>query len=171
MPLTLHAAWLRQEEPFADGKLFFWAESLDFQPDGRPELTAGPTAQDGRNGLSGQRQRSHKTPSHPGQLPVNQLRMLLSDEVGRLPVNDMQPATTSVWLPSRNGMALARRSVVQANPTQRSGEASAVTLENWQIAGLALSPLAALVFLSQLRQPGRSRTFQPAPRLETLANG
>ena len=171
MPLTLHAAWLRHDEPFADGKLFFWAETLDFQPGGHLELSAVAAGGALRNDSPGSRQRSHKTPSHPNQLPVNQLRTVVREEVNRLPLEEMQPATTTVWLPSRNGMPLARRGLVLTSPGARSVETGVVTLEKWQIAGLALPPLAALVFLSQLRQPGRSRAVPPAMRLERLRMG
>jgi len=161
MPSTLHAAWLRFDEPFSDGRLFFWAETLDAQLANRLEPASLSAAS---------RQRLPKTPSHPGQLPINQLRTLLTEEVAGLPMVDTQPATTNVWLPSRDGNPLARRSVVQtsARPTAKSN--TPLSLSCWQVTGLALPPLPALIFLSQLRQPVHNRTA-PAQRLDRLRMG
>jgi SNF2 family DNA or RNA helicase len=160
MPLTLHAAWLRNEEPFADGRLFFWAETLDFQASRPAKPIPTPAT----------RQRQPKTPSHPGQLTIQQLRTLLGDAVARLPVQEMQPATTTVWLPSRDGMPLARRSVVQNGSNGRPGTGAGhpVALQNWQITGLVLAPLPVLVFLSQLHAATRDAT---TPRIERLRMG
>ena len=98
MALTLHASWLRFDEPFADGTLFFWAETLDSRADSLTSPTSLATAS------SAQRQRGPKTPSHPGQLPINQLRILLAEQTPRLPVHNMQPDTATVWLPSAGGL-------------------------------------------------------------------
>ena len=146
MPLTLHATWLRKDEPFFDGNLFFWAESLEFQSAPRPEAV---TAGNGAASATG-RQRQHKTPSHPGQLPVNQLRTLIAEELPRLPVQAMQPSNATVWLPSHDGVPLARRSVLNTADAERRTNGG-VTLQNWQVTGLLLPPIDALKFLSQTR--------------------
>jgi SNF2 family DNA or RNA helicase len=166
MPFTLHAAWHRADEPFADGKFVFWAETLDFQPtSGSPVASAG----------SASRQRQPKPPSHPGQLPIHQLRNLIAEDVPLLAVQEMQPTTTTVWLPSRDGNPVARRSMVQTTARPSGGPQPVATttplaLNCWQITGLTLDPLAALVFLSQLRQqaPGRAAV---AARIERLRMG
>ena len=115
MPFTLHAAWHRANEPFADGKFVFWAETLDFQPISRPDAAHASNAS---------RQRQPKPPSHPGQLPIHQLRNLIAEDVSHLAVQDMQPATTTAWLPSRDGNPVARRSMVQSagRPSSFGGE-------------------------------------------------
>ena len=145
MPLTLHASWLQHDGPFADGNLFFWAETLEFQAD--PRLVAATTGASGA-----QRQRGPKTPSHPGQLPINQLRILLADQALRLPVQDMEPANATVWLPSVNGMPMARRSVVQTGARPWAATPEGANLACWQVTGLSLPPLPAVMFLSRLRQ-------------------
>ncbi|MCB0066431.1 MAG: hypothetical protein KDD77_04730, partial [Caldilineaceae bacterium] len=144
--MTLHATWLRKDEPFFDGNLFFWAESLEFQSAPRPEAV---TAGNGAASATG-RQRQHKTPSHPGQLPVNQLRTLIAEELPRLPVQAMQPSNATVWLPSHDGVPLARRSVLNTADAERRTNGG-VTLQNWQVTGLLLPPIDALKFLSQTR--------------------
>lgn len=160
MPFTLHAAWLRSDEPFADGKFIFWGETLDFQPSGR--IDAATSA-------SPSRLRQPKPPSHPGQLPINQLRNLLVEEVGKLPANELQPGTTTVWLPSREGNPVARRSAVQT-VGRAAAQSSPLTLSCWQISGLTLGPLQTLIFLSQLRQQPRNGA-PVVPRLDRLRMG
>ncbi len=161
MPFTLHAAWHRTDEPFADGKFVFWAETLDFQPIVRPDafFAAGSA-----------RQRQPKPPSHPGQLPIHQLRSLISEEVTRLAVQEMQPATTTVWLPSRDGNPVARRSMVQsAGRPADAPPVAPLALICWQVTGLTLEPLAALLFLSRLRR--QSSRSAAAVRTERLRMG
>ncbi len=169
MPFTLHAAWHRANEPFADGKFVFWAETLDFQP--IPRSDSAPAA-------SASRQRQPKPPSHPGQLPIHQLRNLIAEDVAHLAVQEMQPTTTTVWLPSRDGNPVARRSMVQTTGKSVSGPANEpsgavaapLTLNCWQITGLTLDPLSSLVFLSRLRQQTGNRTSAPV-RNERLRMG
>jgi SNF2 family DNA or RNA helicase len=165
MPFTLHAAWHRANEPFADGKFVFWAETLDFQPASRTDpVHAG----------SASRQRQPKPPSHPGQLPIHQLRNLIAEDVSHLAVQEMQPATSTVWLPTRDGNPVARRSMVQAAGKVGGGSAVApvapLALALWQVTGLTLDPLSSLVFLSQLRQQTGNRTAAAA-RNERLRMG
>lgn len=147
MPLTLHAAWLPDDEPFFDGTLFFWAESLEFPASARTESSTVTTS---INNLSG-RQRQPKTPSHPGQLAINQLRTLIAEELPQLPVQSMQPATATVWLPSHDGVPLARRSVLQT-PEKEPVRQSMVQLAMWQVTGLTLGALDALKFLTRMRR-------------------
>jgi SNF2 family DNA or RNA helicase len=173
MPFTLHAAWHRANEPFADGKFVFWAETLDFQPISRADVAhSGSTS----------RQRQPKPPSHPGQLPIHQLRNLIAEDITYLAVQEMQPTTTTAWLPSREGNPVARRSMVQttgrissATVGGRADGLSAtvvapLTLSCWQITGLTLDPLSSLVFLSQLRQQTGNRAAAAA-RNERLRMG
>jgi hypothetical protein len=163
MPFTLHAAWHRADEPFADGKFIFWAETLDFQPIPRSE-PAYPGASS--------RQRQPKPPSHPGQLPIHQLRNLIAEDLAHLDVQEMQPATTTVWLPTRDSNPVARRGVVYSTESAAaSAPATAqLALGCWQLTGLTLGPLPALVFLSQLRQQTPNRSTA-APRTERLRMG
>ena len=145
MALTLHASWLRFDGPFADGTLFFWAETLDFQTETR--TLPAPAAANGAP-----RVRGPKTPSHPGQLPINQLRMLLAEQTLHLPTQQMEPANATVWLPSVGGMPLARRSVVQTGARPWAATQEEPKLACWQVTGLTLAPLPAMMFLSRLRQ-------------------
>ena len=100
-------------------------------------------------------------------------------------VQDMQPATTTAWLPSRDGNPVARRSMVQSTGrpsnfgSEMAGETAGVpaapvaaplALSCWQITGLTLDPLSSLVFLSQLHQQARGRTAAAA-RNERLRMG
>ncbi len=147
MPLTLHAAWLPLREPWFDGNLFLWAESLEFQKHPRPEAT------DVLNGGAPVRQRASKIPSHPGQLAINQLRVLIAEELPHLPVQSMQPTSVNVWLPSRDGAPLARRSILQENGAGQKMN-GAVALGNWQVTGLTIGAFDALRFLSQTRRSG-----------------
>lgn len=158
MPLTLHAAWLPDGEPLFDGNLFFWAESLEFQSTSRPELVYASAGNGGSTG----RQRTLKTPSHPGQLAINQLRTLIAEELPHLPVQSMQPANATVWLPSRNGAPLARRGVFHMGE-QEASRNGVTELARWQVTGLLMSAPDALRFLSQTRRQG-----QPAPSSEGI---
>ena len=130
MPFTLHAAWHRADEPFADGKFVFWAETLDFQPISRSEAVYPGAAT---------RQRQPKPPSHPGQLPIHQLRNLIAEDVAHLAVEEMQPTTTTVWLPTRDGNPVARRGVAHnangASAASGAGSTMAthLTLNCWQL--------------------------------------
>lgn len=146
MPLTLHAAWLPDDEPFFDGTLFFWAESLEFPAPARIEAAAATPI-----GSLGGRQRPPKTPSHPGQLAINQLRTLIAEELPQLPVQSMQPANATVWLPSHDGVPLARRSVLHAADKEHARH-DVVQLATWQVTGLTLGALDALKFLTRTRR-------------------
>ena len=145
MALTLHASWLQFQGPFADGRLFFWAETLAFQADALSPTTASSST-------SAPRLRGPKTPSHPGQLPINQLRMLLAEQALHLPTETMSPANATVWLPSVVGMPLARRSVVQTGARPWAATQEEPKLACWQVTGLSMDPLPAMMFLSRLRQ-------------------
>src|SRR5690349_1919619 len=106
MPLTLHAAWLRFDQPFPDGNLFFWAENADFAVlDSAQAITAngGSTAlREATNGApkANSRQRVLKIPSHPSQVAVGQLRSLLLEEFPALITTEIRPINAEVWLPS-----------------------------------------------------------------------
>jgi SNF2 family DNA or RNA helicase len=165
MPLTLHAAWLPSGEPFFDGTLFFWAESLEFQSAPRGELLPTLTANVALPG----RQRLPKTPSHPGQLAINQLRTLIAEELPQLPVQSMQPANATVWLPSHEGAPLARRSVLQAADKART-EHDAVRLANWQVTGLIMGGLDALKFLTHTRRQSHPASAAEAALRLRLGN-
>jgi len=165
MPLTLHAAWLPSGEPFFDGTLFFWAESLEFQSAPRGESLPTPTASVVLPG----RQRLPKTPSHPGQLAINQLRTLIAEELPQLPVQSMQPANATVWLPSHGGVPLARRSVLQTVDKART-EHDAVRLANWQVTGLMMGGLDALKFLTHTRRQSHPASATEAALRLRLGN-
>lgn len=159
MPLTLHAAWLRFDQPFPDGNLFFWAENADFAVlDSAQAVTAngGSTAlREAANGApkGNSRQRVLKIPSHPSQVAVGQLRSLLLEEFPALITTEIRPINAEVWLPTQAGVPLARRSFSQSGSgtsSRSGGGASAPNLSPWQITGLAVSPLAALRLLSHV---------------------
>ena len=124
------------------------------------------------------RQRQPKPPSHPGQVPINQLRNLIAEDMAHLPVQEMQPVTTTVWLPSSNGNPVARRGVVYTAERTLAGTAGALPglpparseLACWQLSGLTLGPLPALAFLSQVRRPAGGRGAA-VPRSERLRMG
>jgi SNF2 family DNA or RNA helicase len=165
MPLTLHAAWLPDDEPFFDGTLFFWAESLEFLASSRIE---SPTVAMPNSGLTG-RQRQPKTPSHPGQLAINQLRALIAEELPQLPVQSMQPANATVWLPSHDGVPLARRSILHATDKEHARH-GAVQLAMWQVTGLTLRTLDALKFLTRTRRQRTTMSGNEAAHRLRLGN-
>lgn len=123
--------------------------------------TAGASVSSGeaRSGrANGGRQRLPKVPSHPGQISLGQLRALLTSPPIGLTLGDLQLVNATVWLPSRQGAPLARRSIFQSS-TGRNGQAHTtrvnpneqdIELAPWQVTGLALGPLQALHLLSQL---------------------
>jgi SNF2 family DNA or RNA helicase len=154
MPFTIHAAWIRADEPGSTSQLFLWAEDPDVVIK-NPVGFATASADVARGSIG--RQRGPKIPSHPAQVSIGQLRALLTSEPVHVPVDQLQPANARVWLPSLNGMPLTRRSVFQSNGSGHSGMvriAETPTLTPWQVTGLALSPLAALNFLGQLSNSG-----------------
>ncbi|MBW7883779.1 MAG: DEAD/DEAH box helicase [Caldilineaceae bacterium] len=122
-------------------------------------------------GTAPNRQRLRKTPSHPGQLPVNQLRTLVAEELPRLLVHEMQPANATVWLPSHNGVPLARRSVLHKETPSREQDNGTLSLDNWQVTGLVLPPLEALIFLCQTRMQRHSHMPVPAEGITQLRLG
>ncbi|MCX6045948.1 MAG: DEAD/DEAH box helicase [Chloroflexi bacterium] len=176
MPLTLHAAWLRSEQSFPDGYLFFWAENADFAaPDTSSETVTGQrSTTQNTTRINGNRQRLPKIPSHPDQVAVGQLRSLLNEEFPALTATEMRPANAEIWLPSRNNVPLPRRafsqsagsapgrttaygrSTARGTPPDRKAASSfstnpnAPVLSAWQITGLTVPPLAALRILSHL---------------------
>jgi SNF2 family DNA or RNA helicase len=154
MPLTIHAAWIRVEEPVSASQLFLWAEDPDIV--GKlavPPATAGAAARSA-NGRTTRK----KIPSHPAQTSIGQLRAFLTAGALRLTTGDLQPANVTVWLPSQAGLPLARRSVFQAGGNGASN-GSAVTLMQWQVTGLVIPPLAALKFLGQLNNSDQRGGF------------
>jgi SNF2 family DNA or RNA helicase len=167
MPLTVHAAWIRADALSAGSQLCLWAEDPDAV--GRPNPVApAPPAGTARPGNG--RQRLPKVPSHPGQVPIGQLRNLLSHELAALP-GPFHPANLVVWLPSQGSLPLARRGVFQTNGAagRSTPVGEAPLLAAWQVTGLALDPLSALLFLSHLSNTGRQSGDSALPRLR-LAN-
>jgi hypothetical protein len=165
MPFTIHASWIRVDEPGSTSQLFLWAEDPDVVAKASPAFaTMAPEAgrsanlrqSNGRSTSSRSatgRARGPKVPSHPAQVSIGQLRALLTSDPIHVQVNQLQPANARVWLPSQGGVPLTRRSVFQSNGSGRSGMvrvAEAPMLEQWQVTGLALAPLAALHFLGHL---------------------
>ncbi len=150
MPLTLHAAWIRADDGRAGGQLFLWAEDPDALLKAQPVAAAARSAHD-----TGGRHRPPKVPSHPGQAAIGQVRGVLTAEPLCIPVADLHPTSLTVWLPSQDGLPLARRSVFQAKTNGaaragREGQSAPPRLVPWQVTGLALDPLPALHFLGHL---------------------
>ena len=174
MPFTIHAAWIRVDEPGSTSQLFLWAEDPDVVARISPafattatEAARSPIPRSSIGNVNSNingRQRGPKIPSHPAQVSIGQLRALLTSAPIHVAVANLQPANARVWLPSLDGQPLTRRSVFQSNGSGRSGTvrvAAEPTLTPWQVTGLALAPLAALNFLGQLsnintRQSGGS---------------
>ncbi len=168
MPLTIHAAWLRDPGAFPSGQLFIWAEdnsqellngqsspttSLADSSTGNASTTASTLAADPapRNGAgrSANGRRANKIPSHPLQVAIGTLRSLLY-ELAPDPVRrGSKPANTSVWLPSQHSGPLMRQNQLQR---QADGDNNGArpSLDAWQITGLTLPPLAAMGLLSNL---------------------
>ena len=133
MPFTIHAAWIRVDEPGSTSQLFLWAEDPDVVAKASPAFaTMAPEADrsanfrhsNGRSTSSRSatgRLRGPKVPSHPAQVSIGQLRALLTGDPIHVEVNQLQPANARVWLPSQGGMPLTRRSVFQSNGSGRSG--------------------------------------------------
>ena len=166
MPFTIHAAWIRVDEPGSTSQLFLWAEDPDVVSKASPAFaTPAPEAARSANLRNPNgRQRGPKIPSHPAQVSIGQLRAMLTSAPIHVAVANLQPANARVWLPSLDGQPLTRRSAFQTNGSGRSGTvrvAETPTLAPWQVTGLALAPLPALNFLGQLsnintRQSGSS---------------
>ena len=169
MPLTLHAAWLRVDTPFSNGRLFFWAENTDtsLADTSLADTVAGSTGNDGTDsaGISARtepngRVRSEKIPSHPFQASVGQVRALLVDSSPTLQSDSLKLATATIWLPSHAGLPMARRSVLHQTRIDADAAGSAPlpiplstaepSLMPWQLTGVSLDPVDALIFLSHL---------------------
>ncbi len=168
MPLTLHAAWLRSDQPFPSGNLFFWAEHADVSVPKATDIAnvsvtntnGGSTNARSTNHGTNNRQRTPKIPSHPNQIAVGQLRSTLLEEFPALAATQLSLTNAEIWLPSRNGLPLTRRNLSQSAPTTGARTASyspTTTLAAWQITGLMVTPLIALRVLSHLNyKPGSS---------------
>ena len=160
MPLTLHAAWLRVDTPFSNGRLFFWAENTDVSTaagaNGGPNGDAADPATLSIEPEVGGRIRAEKVPSHPSQASVGQVRALLLDSSATLQSDSLQLATVVVWLPSRHGMPTTRRGLLhQATHDPEPNSALSATISEpklmpWQLTGVSLGPVDALTFLSHL---------------------
>ncbi|MCB0122379.1 MAG: DEAD/DEAH box helicase [Caldilineaceae bacterium] len=166
MPFVLHAAWLRVDGSFPDGRLFFWADDSS-----RTLLaeTLHPTPNPSSARASNTRQletrsRSAKTLSHPSQISVGQLRAHLRAAFPHLDTKALTLQNATAWLPSYSDVPNAQSPTPpfksQTNPPTKSSDVSAgvpfvngvTVLKEWQITGLALPPAQALHFLCQLDQ-------------------
>ena len=184
MPFTLHATWLRTNAPFPDGHFFFWAENADTASAGglgtnglngntashTTELSNGSAEPNGRNG----RARSVKIPSHPFQSSVGQLRALLLDFARSLTADALELATTTAWLPTVDGLPLARRGLLQQTGADGVllpvADAAAAELAQWQLTGIRMEPLSALTFLSHLTSQANNNRQLGAWRRVRLGN-
>ena len=133
MPVTLHAAWLRTDDPLSSGQLFLWAE--DFHPstnrtesplngkngNGYTQITETEEPQSHSTTVSqspasqnsaSRRQRTIQVPSHPAQVPLSQLRHQLVQQFPALGADTLEPASATLWLPSLFGLPLTRRSIL-----------------------------------------------------------
>ena len=108
------------------------------------------------------RQRSAHIPSHPFQASAGQVRALLADLAPGLDGGGMQPANASVWLPTLQGMPVARRGVLhQATHLRQAGAPiedsnippARLELANWQVTGVTLPALDVLTSLNHLDGP------------------
>ena len=169
MPLTLHAAWLRSDQPFPSGNLFFWAEHADVSSPKATDIAnathtnanSGSTNARSPNHGTNNRQRTPKIPSHPNQIAVGQLRSTLLEEFPALAATQLSLANAEIWLPSRHGLPLTRRSLSQSAPASSARTANhppTTVLTAWQITGLMVTPLVALRVLSHLNYKPSSAT-------------
>lgn len=144
----MHGAWLRSEHSTLDGQFFFWAENQDSAPADFDVLSRRDDAVDSTRGAL--RQRTPKIPSHPLQAPVLQLRAALAEQLHSLAAADLQPISASVWTPTSDGAPLLLRTAF-SQPVDVAADGQAKpALAQWQVTGLATSPLAALTCLTQL---------------------
>ena len=156
------------ESPLPGGRLFVWAEDLNIiaETAKAPSVVNGvangvttSVANSGAKSPSRSRTTSHgviteKTPSHPFQATVAQLRSWLGSESSVITTSEITPANVTVLLPSQEGMPTVRRSSSSGSSSRRERakenvEPSAV-LSAWQVTGLAIPPFAALQLLSQI---------------------
>lgn len=175
MPVILHAVWLTSEIPLPGGKLFVWAENTDFshspqqcKTSAHSSLISGNGSRSGREQAAAKaRSRSAQVPSHPGQIPLGQLRQQLLERFSLLLARHMKPANVTVWLPSSDGAPIARRGLFQpAQPDSLPEHASTATPAQpalWQVTGLTLPPLVALTMLTQLADGGGLNLASTAP--------
>ena len=137
---VLHATWF----PGSPGTLFLWGE-------GQPRSPAAPTPQSETSNRSTERSRqSLHSPfsTHPFHLPPDALRDALPGLVpdaaaeavalARLPTTDQGPEPSPHLI----------RELLGEEPSEPE------SLDTWQVAGLALTPLAALAFPERSSAPG-----------------
>jgi SNF2 family DNA or RNA helicase len=162
MPFILHAAWLREDPAIPDGNFFFWAENQE-QSDSDDAPTALREGQvEGPRGVS-TRQRSVKIPSHPLQASVLQLRSMLRQQLPALKVDDLQPVSATVWTPTVDGAPLMRRTALtQPSIAAENARQLRANAAQWQVTGLAATPLAALMSLSRLDNGASDRSAATA---------
>lgn len=205
MPFILHAGWLRSgsalsknrspdeffllEHASSTGELVLWAEDSEFSADVQAKRTVLTKKSDTHiavksrqspGGDTGKRSanshaRSSQVQSHPGQVPLSQLRQQLINQFPQsLPehLTSLRPVSTIVWLPTLEGLPLGRRSPFQQesinspvegrNLESVSNKKEEALLVPWQLTGITLSALDALTFLSRLEE------YQDAQRTPTF---
>ena len=177
MPLTLHATWLRVDNSFPDGKLFFWAENLDASlgsENGAEGIKLEPDLESNGNG----RTRGAKMPSHPFQASVGQVRVLLTELIPGVSTDSLTLESVSVWLPTIGDIPLARRSVLQkTTPALATSDSKAQREEDvphlaaWQVTGVCIAPLDALTFLSYLDRAAAGKLLSRAASWRRLRLG
>ena len=151
------------------GRLFLWAENHDeasnqslagadgngAAPAGMgADRTAGTAAAESNGSRDGRTEGDRhkgKIPSHPAQLQVGTLRQMMRQlaTASELTILLGNPATATVWLPSRNGLPQTRLGTYQLGVNAMSGEAGPDSLQRWQVTGMTLDPFHALAFLSR----------------------
>lgn len=167
MPFVLHGAWLRVEGPFSEGSFFLWAEDSTRQEALElPEAISSPTGEGRRQ--QDARPRISKPPSHPAQMSAGELRLQLLEIFPQLTAQTLKLSSTTVWLPTAQGVPLSHGQILQHQLTgghQQGAPQPAVHLQAWQITGLLLSPLMALRCLCHLN--AQMADQRPSQRLFT----
>ena len=112
-------------------------------------------AEGGADGARGHRSHGEslngKIPSHPAQMPVGVLRQMVRQLATASELNSLlgNPATATVWLPSRNEQPQTRLGTFQRGVDALSGETAPNELRPWQVTGLTLDPFHTLALLTR----------------------